>query len=490
MSAAKPALIQAPPRRSYDSPPIVIGRGKQLPWAMPLCLLASDLIALTCVFSLLIAGRHLFDPHYSWSASLRFLPFFALLFPAFLFQNVHTGLLMHPAEEMRRVFYSLTVVFLIWAAAAFLWRTGLLYSRAVFLIGWLVSFPSIIGARALTRHWLSRKSWWGVPAVILGSGYAAQRIARKLRDGKLGVKVAGVFSEHEMLSWEHDMPPILGDYTTAPGVVPARVAEYAIVAMPSRSNLELRRLIEDHCRGFRHVLVVPDMPGFCSLGVQARDIAGELGFELPQRLFHPGSGHAKRILDIVASTLLLLALTPLFVLIAIAIKITSKGPVFYGHKRHGKDGKVFQALKFRTMIKDADKALADYLVSHTEQLPEWQRDHKLKNDPRITKVGKWLRKSSLDELPQLINVLMGQMSLVGPRPIVKEEIPKYGRGYSLYTRVLPGLTGLWQVSGRNNTTYEERIEFDEHYVRNWSVWLDIYILVRTVKTVITAEGAY
>ena len=180
----------------------------------------------------------------------------------------------------------------------------------------------------------------------------------------------------------------------------------------------------------------------------------------------------------------------MFAAIAIGIKATSKGPVFYGHLRHGRDGKVFRALKFRTMVADADHVLADYLVSHTEYAPEWERNHKLKHDPRITKVGRWLRRASLDELPQLINILRGQMSLVGPRPIVEQEIPKYGRGYELYTQVLPGLTGLWQVSGRNNTTYEERVAFDEHYVHNWSVWLDLYILARTVKVVMTAEGAY
>jgi Undecaprenyl-phosphate galactose phosphotransferase WbaP len=195
-------------------------------------------------------------------------------------------------------------------------------------------------------------------------------------------------------------------------------------------------------------------------------------------------------MDFALSLALLIVLAPLFALIAAVIKLTSKGPIFYGHLRYGLHGKNFRALKFRTMVADADRILADYLVSHAEYTPEWQRNHKLKSDPRITRVGKWLRRASLDELPQLINVLRRQMSLVGPRPIVKDEIPKYGRGYGLYTRVIPGITGLWQVSGRNNTTYEERVAYDEHYVHNWSVWLDLYILVRTIKTVITAEGAY
>ena len=147
-------------------------------------------------------------------------------------------------------------------------------------------------------------------------------------------------------------------------------------------------------------------------------------------------------------------------------------------------------LKFRTMVADADKILASYLEEHQEERLEWQRHHKLRNDPRITRVGRWLRRYSLDELPQLLNVFVGQMSLVGPRPIMEVEILKYGSSYGLYARVLPGITGLWQVPGRNNTTYEERIDFDSYYVCNRSIWLDLYILIRTIRVVLTAEGAY
>jgi Undecaprenyl-phosphate galactose phosphotransferase WbaP len=232
------------------------------------------------------------------------------------------------------------------------------------------------------------------------------------------------------------------------------------------------------------------MPGLCSLGISARELGGEVGFELPQRLFHTGVSVIKRSLDVVLGVFALAVISPLFLLIAIAVKLTSRGPVFYAQSRVGKSGEVFKALKFRTMIRDADAALADYLAKHPECLLEWRRDHKLKNDPRITKVGKWLRRLSLDELPQLLNIAAGHMSLVGPRPIVKAEIEKYGRGYELYSRVRPGLTGLWQVSGRNNTSYEDRVAYDEYYVRNWSIWLDTYILVRTVKVVVTSEGAY
>jgi len=142
------------------------------------------------------------------------------------------------------------------------------------------------------------------------------------------------------------------------------------------------------------------------------------------------------------------------------------------------------------MFQNGESILLEHFHKNPEELAAWQRDQKLKRDPRVTSVGGWLRRYSLDELPQLCNVLLGQMSLVGPRPIVSAEVEKYGRGYDLYSRVRPGITGLWQVSGRNNTTYPERVAFDEYYVRNWSIWLDTYILVRTARAVFSAEGAY
>jgi Undecaprenyl-phosphate galactose phosphotransferase WbaP len=172
------------------------------------------------------------------------------------------------------------------------------------------------------------------------------------------------------------------------------------------------------------------------------------------------------------------------------IKLTSPGPVLFGHQRYGRDGQVFRAWKFRSMVQNANHILDEYLSNNPEAMREWLADHKLRNDPRVTPIGSLLRRFSLDELPQLFNVLLGHMSLVGPRPIVENEIERYADGYDLYRRVPPGITGLWQVSGRNNTTYQERVAFDRYYVRNWSVWLDLYILARTFRVVLQAEGAY
>jgi Undecaprenyl-phosphate galactose phosphotransferase WbaP len=197
-----------------------------------------------------------------------------------------------------------------------------------------------------------------------------------------------------------------------------------------------------------------------------------------------------RLLDI---SLILLAAPYIilaFLVLVILIKVDSPGPVFYRQTRIGRFGRKFPVFKFRTMAQNADEVLRDYLDKYPELKAEWLATHKLKHDPRVTRLGAVLRKLSLDELPQLWNIIIGDMSLVGPRPIVEAEVEKYGRCFELYIQVRPGLTGLWQVSGRNNTTYARRVELDEYYVRNQSLKLYLQILVKTVSVVITRDGAY
>jgi len=181
---------------------------------------------------------------------------------------------------------------------------------------------------------------------------------------------------------------------------------------------------------------------------------------------------------------------PLIVLIMAWIKLDSPGPIFYSQARIGRNGRRFRAWKFRSMVIDADKLLETYLAQHPELRKEWARDHKLKKDPRVTRAGRFLRRTSLDELPQLWNVLQGEMSLVGPRPITEKEVEKYGGAFEVYKKVNGGITGLWQVSGRNDVSYEERVYWDQFYVRNWSVWLDCCILFRTIAVVLLSKGAY
>lgn len=199
----------------------------------------------------------------------------------------------------------------------------------------------------------------------------------------------------------------------------------------------------------------------------------------------------KRMIDIIGAIVGIIFLIPTTIAVCLARKISKedKGPVFYEQLRYGKNGKVFRLYKFRTMCIGADEKLKKYLEENEEIRKEFQKTHKLQNDPRITKIGNFLRKTSLDELPQVINILKGEMSFVGPRPVVEKEVEDYGKNKDKFLSVKPGLTGYWQVNGRSNTTYEERMEMELYYVDNCSLWLDIKIFFKTFITVFKKEGA-
>jgi exopolysaccharide production protein ExoY len=224
---------------------------------------------------------------------------------------------------------------------------------------------------------------------------------------------------------------------------------------------------------------------------------GDAAFPRPQRpvarrtsvVVRPVGGTVKRGIDIVVAAFALLVLSPLFLFTAVILRLTDPGPVFFGHKRVGLGGRTFHCLKFRTMCQDADAVLDRLLASDPELAAEWEATRKLRNDPRISRVGRVLREYSIDELPQLINVLRGEMSLVGPRPVVTRELIRYGNDAVHYLSARPGITGLWQVSGRSDTTYATRIALDARYVAGWSLSADASILLRTIPAVLGARGS-
>lgn len=198
----------------------------------------------------------------------------------------------------------------------------------------------------------------------------------------------------------------------------------------------------------------------------------------------------KFVFDILVTALGTVFIFPVFLLLCVCVAIENKGRIFFVHKRVGKNGKLFPCYKFQTMVKDSDLVLQDYLQNNPQAQKEWAANFKLTDDPRVTRLGRILRKTSLDELPQIFNVLKGEMSLVGPRPIVPAEIKKYGKYIREYYMVRPGITGVWQTNGRSDTTYQERVAMDTWYVRNWSIWLDLKCLAKTVSAVIKKKGAY
>jgi exopolysaccharide production protein ExoY len=198
----------------------------------------------------------------------------------------------------------------------------------------------------------------------------------------------------------------------------------------------------------------------------------------------------KRVFDVVAALAGLVALSPIMVMVAIYLSYSDRGPIFYAHERVGRGGRKFKCVKFRTMCVDADKMLEKHLAENPDALREWEATQKLKDDPRVFPFGRTLRRTSIDELPQLINILKGEMSVVGPRPVTEPELQRYGNGRFGYLSVRPGLTGLWQVSGRNDVSFDSRVALDLKYIRNWSMSLDAWIVILTFKVVFFQKGSY
>jgi exopolysaccharide biosynthesis polyprenyl glycosylphosphotransferase len=235
-----------------------------------------------------------------------------------------------------------------------------------------------------------------------------------------------------------------------------------------------------------YIKMVPESYLFFSKRISFDEISGIPVMELEISNLEGFQGYIKEIIDIVLGTIGLILFSPLFIIIAILIKLDSEGPIFYKHLRVGRYGKPFYLWKFRTMYKDADKILDKY----PELKKEFEKEFKLKNDPRVTRIGKFLRKFSLDEIPQIFNILKGEMSIVGPRPVTFKELEKYGEYKDEVLRVKPGLTGLWQVSGRSDLDYARRIALDLYYIQNWSLLLDIKIILKTIPAVFFGKGAY
>jgi lipopolysaccharide/colanic/teichoic acid biosynthesis glycosyltransferase len=382
--------------------------------------------------------------------------------------------------------------------------------------------------RGILRSTLSKKGWWGHAVVVIGAGRVGRAVVETLlRRPQLGLKPIAILDDDPArqgsvrVAWgEDDMivepvadftqrdleppssersameqfaevggVPVVGGLELAAVLAQRLDIRTVVIAMPEMDAAAVLNLIERFGDSYTNVLVIPDLFNLAHFGAPARYLGGVLGLEVQRQLMRRGPRFAKRLMDVVLTTIGSLAILPLLVILAIMIKLDSKGSPFYMQRRLGQDGVRFRALKFRTMHVDADRRLQDLLRDHPELRAEYEQYHKLSQDPRITRIGKKLRKYSLDELPQLWNVLKGEMSLVGPRPYLEKEIPDMRQKEAIVLRVRPGITGIWQVTTRNESTFEERVDLDVEYVRNWSPWLDLYILARTVSVVVEGTGS-
>jgi undecaprenyl-phosphate galactose phosphotransferase len=323
--------------------------------------------------------------------------------------------------------------------------------------------------------------------LILGAGETGRLVLRTMRrEPNLGYEVAGFLDDDpEKAGTEIDGTKVHSGVDSAERYIGKCDISEVVIAMPGAPARRHQELINSLQHKVEHILFMPDLFGMAVMGTSVQHFFDEqaIALQVKNNLAQPANYYAKRAFDyIVGSTLALVLALPMLA-ISIAIRATSRGPALFVQSRIGRYGRLFPCYKFRTMHMDADEMLKDILEANPGARAEWDEYWKLSDDPRVTAVGRFLRRTSLDELPQILNVLRGEMSLVGPRPYLPREEDQLGESRDLILNVLPGITGLWQVSGRSSTTYQYRMALDTWYVRNWGMWLDVVILLKTIRAV-------
>lgn len=374
---------------------------------------------------------------------------------------------------------------------AFMYFNKWQFSRLAFGLQWVLLVPLLPLFRYVTKRLCLRWRIWQLPLTVIGGGPNAKEAWLALQSEYLmGFELAEVLVEGgRRPDWAATTPVHeLADRLSDPATI---VGKQVVVALEANEQDTQDRVLRALSRSPLNVIVVPPARRLPLLGMEPLHVfSHEVLFLRAQNLLsRPLAMLVKRSFDIVVSILLMALLSPLFVVLVVRIRRTG-GPAFFGHVRVGVNRQPFPCYKFRTMVPNSAEVLEKLLREDPEARECWEREFKLRNDPRITEVGKFLRRTSLDELPQLWNVLRGEMSLVGPRPIISDELKFYGDDVSYYLQVRPGMTGLWQVSGRSDLDYETRVALDAWYVRNWSLWNDIVILFKTVRVVLARDGAY
>ena len=393
--------------------------------------------------------------------------------------------------ELKEIFRTLVIFFVI--ELAIIAFSKLYVSRTLWMLTWFWALILVPIVRIFFKKLLLKLNLYQKDTVIIGSGQNAKDVYRALADESyLGFSLCYFVSS--------DIIPENGKNEIK--VIDARNKDIISLQQLDTKAVQFILALDDEMildswlrylalNKYRSVSVIPNIRGIPLYGTDMSFLFSHemLLLRVNNNLAKRSSRILKRIMDVLGSLGIIILLSPVLLYLYFSVK-KDGGNAIYGHPRIGRNGKMFKCLKFRSMVVNSKEVLDELLRTDPEARAEWEKDFKLKNDPRITKIGAFIRKTSLDELPQLFNVLKGEMSLVGPRPIVADELERYQDDVEYYLMAKPGMTGLWQVSGRNDVDYNTRVYFDSWYVKNWSLWNDIAILFKTVNVVLKKDGAY
>ncbi|MGD2246619.1 MAG: sugar transferase [Candidatus Aminicenantes bacterium] len=396
-------------------------------------------------------------------------------------------------DEAQKLFKATTISFALVMLTVYMTAQWLKFSRLVILEAWIFSILLLPVFRYGIKSILLKYGFWRKKVIIIGSIDSSTSLIKAIRENKiLGFEIVGCLCD-DPLDKEKTINgvQILGRIDEIEKWKKTTGFEDIIVTLPDMPREKLIPLMKIWDQISDTIRYIPRTGDLISTGVNIENIGSVLSLAVRKNLFKPWNILVKSVFDFILAFIIFVLLLPFFLIAAAAIKIDSRGPVFFVQERFGKREKRFQCFKFRSMYQDADERLETHLWKNPEAGEEWKKYKKLKaNDPRVTRVGRFLRKYSLDELPQLINILKGEMSLVGPRPYILTELKDYSYYKTILSQVKPGITGLWQISGRSLLTFQERLNLDEHYIRNWSLWLDVVILIKTIQAASSGKGAF
>ncbi|MBR3506928.1 MAG: undecaprenyl-phosphate galactose phosphotransferase WbaP [Lentisphaeria bacterium] len=452
-----------------------------------LFLMLADVLALSGCWLGTAAVYHAMGGDYQMSTYVAVWPFlFVFILLAAVMRLYHgnpfcPGMALDPVEEMRRRVYAVLVTYLLLFCYLTFSRRTEAYSRVVIAASACLNLFLVGFVRNLVRRVLKWADVGQIPALIAGAGKCGRKLEAELRDNAhFGLRIVGFVDDDPAIQDR------LGALSDAPAAAARTGAEFLICCLPPQA---ITKCMREYMKHFRQILLMTDdigIPVAWGTPVCLRELAG---LEIRNQLLRPLPRLTKSVLEFILACVTIVLLIPVFLVLALVVKLSGRGPVLYRADRLGKNGRPIHVWKFRTMYTDADDQLEQILANDPKLAAEWRANFKLEHDPRITPIGRILRKTSLDELPQFFNVITGELAMIGPRPIVKAEIGYYGDNYEAFSRVKPGITGLWQVSGRNDTGYDKRILLDMWYIRNWSVWLDIHIFFATIVEVVRCRGA-
>ncbi len=463
-----------------------------------IALMLTDFVMVLLAFNLAILVRQWgtgwfgLPPINPQTAPLELTRYALLLWPVVAWrEGLYPGYGLTEPQELRKQISSAAYAGLVLAVGTVLFNRELTIPRSILLLTIFFSMIFTPVGRAVMKRLLQRMRLWGRAVVILGAGQAGVRVARALSRSPLdGLHPVAFFDDDpDKQGQVLEGLRVRGKLADADLYAMRRGVQHAIVAIPTATPQLLGGLINTRGRIFRRVQFIPDLVNLPSQGVFASDLDGMLALEVRLGLYSRINQNVKRAVDLLGGVLGGLLISPVLLALALWVRFDSPGSSFYWSTRIGQKGKPFKCLKFRSMYTDADERLQAMMRDDPVVRLEYERFHKLEHDPRITRAGSLIRKYSLDELTQLFNVVKGEMSLVGPRPYLVQELPDMRGLQDVILEAKPGMTGFWQVTGRSDVTFGERLEMESQYVRNWSLWWDIILLVKTVTVVLARRGA-